>query len=309
MKKSMVNQTHIEGILYEHNLEKKVTGKDSKNPGTEYIAGSIKVATNDELNNICEVFYTYVTPTTSTGKTNKAWPILNSIIDGKIGTILKNGKENAGMVSIDSALALNEWYDNEDKLVSVPRNEGGFINVVSELNPDEKTRNTFKTDILITGLKRIEEDEERQIAEHIDIRGIIFNFKKEILPITYSVYNENAINYFESLEPSSQNPIFTKVWGRQESTTVKIQKVEESAFGEPSVTTIDRNRKSFTVTGAIQEHYEWDLEETLLASEVQEAQAQRELKLAEIKTRRDEYRNKQNQASTTPTVAMGGFDF
>ena len=307
MKKNMVNQTHIEGILYEHTLERKKSGPQSKNPGTEYIAGSIKVATNDELNNICEVFYTYVTPLTSTGKKNKAYSVLSDIIDGEIGTILKNGKEEAGKVSIDSAFALNEWYDKDDNLVSTLRNEGGFINVVSALSEDEKLRNTFKTDILITGIKRIEADEDRQIAEHIDLRGIIFNFRKEILPVTFSVYNENAMNYFEGLDISSKNPVFTKVWGRQESTTIKIQKVEESAFGEPSITTMERNRKSYTITGAISECYDWDTEETLLASEVQEAMAQREITLAEIKTRRDEYNSKKNEAK--PVIVQGGFDF
>ena len=39
MKKTMINQTHIEGVLYEHNLEAKVSGEASKNPGTPFIAG------------------------------------------------------------------------------------------------------------------------------------------------------------------------------------------------------------------------------------------------------------------------------
>ena len=305
--RKIVNETHIEGLLFEHNLEEKVTGEKSKNPGTSYIAGSLKVATNNDLNNICEVFYTYVTPVTAKGGTNKTHSVLKSIIDGKVGTLMKNGKDGAGMVSLDSALSLNEWFDKDDNLVSVLRNEGGFINIVSELNEDEKKRNTFKTDILITGLKRIEADEERQIDEHIELRGAIFNFRKEILPVSYNVYNPNAIDYFEGLEPSSKNPIFTKVWGRQESTTIKTQIVEESAFGEPSVREISKTRKSFTITGAIQEHYNWDTEEDILASEVQEAQAQRELKLAEIKTRRDEYNAQKNQKAAA--VNIGGFDF
>ena len=304
-----VNETHIEGLLYEHNLEEKVTGEKSKNPGTKYIGGSIKVATNDKLDNICEVFYTYVTPTTSKGGKNKTYTALKSIIDGNVGTMMKNGKENAGKVSINSSLVLNEWFDKDDNLVSTPRNEGGFIDIVSEINEDEKKRNTFKTDILITGLKRVEADDERQIAEHLDIRGAIFNFRKEIMPITYSVYNEKAMDYFESLEPSSKNPIFTKVWGRQESLVVKQQKIEESAFGEPSITEVNRTRKSLTITGALQDHYEWDTEEDILATEVQEAQAQRELKLAEIKTRRDEYNAQKVSGNAPAPVAMDGFDF
>ena len=43
--KSMINKTHIEGYLYEHALEKKVSGPNSKNPGTEFISGTISIAT------------------------------------------------------------------------------------------------------------------------------------------------------------------------------------------------------------------------------------------------------------------------
>ena len=35
--KKMVNNTHIEGALYQHDLTLKVTGENSKNPGTEFI--------------------------------------------------------------------------------------------------------------------------------------------------------------------------------------------------------------------------------------------------------------------------------
>ena len=37
MKAKMFNQTHIEGALYQHDLTLKVTGENSKNPGTEFI--------------------------------------------------------------------------------------------------------------------------------------------------------------------------------------------------------------------------------------------------------------------------------
>ena len=34
MLKKVTNETHIEGLLYEHNLAVKVTGPNSKAPGT-----------------------------------------------------------------------------------------------------------------------------------------------------------------------------------------------------------------------------------------------------------------------------------
>lgn len=47
MKSAMINRTHIEGLLYQHDLELKVTGDNSKNPGTEFISGNIEIATDD----------------------------------------------------------------------------------------------------------------------------------------------------------------------------------------------------------------------------------------------------------------------
>ena len=49
MKKNLINEAHIEGLLYDHKLEKKVTGPQSKNPGTEFISGTISVATDDKM--------------------------------------------------------------------------------------------------------------------------------------------------------------------------------------------------------------------------------------------------------------------
>ena len=70
MKKSFVNNTHIEGKLYNHDLTLKVTGENSKAPGTEFIAGNIEIATDDAGVNIVPVHFTYVTATTSKGKTS-----------------------------------------------------------------------------------------------------------------------------------------------------------------------------------------------------------------------------------------------
>ena len=68
--KKMKNVVHAEGYLYEHELEMKVSGPNSKKPGTEFIRGTIGVATDEELKNIVEFHFTYVTAVTSSGKSN-----------------------------------------------------------------------------------------------------------------------------------------------------------------------------------------------------------------------------------------------
>lgn len=313
--KKMINKTHIEGLLYQHNLELKTTGEKSKNPGTQYITGTVDIATDNACTNIVPVHFTYVTAITSTGKTSNTYVTLKNIVDKIYGTVMADGADKAVKLRIDSAIGLNEFYSDRngtDEFISVKRNEGGFIHVVAnnDLNPDENTRNTFQCDMIITGFTRKEADEERDLPEKGIIKGCVFNFRGEMLPVEFSTLNENAINYFEGLEATQTNPVFTQVWGRQISETIVNKKVTESAFGEASVTETRSNRKDFVITGAAKEPYGWDEEGTITAQEFKEIIAKREVALAAMKQQRDEYRtNKNNVITPAAAPVAGGFKF
>ena len=312
MKNAMINKTHIEGVLYQHDLELKVTGETSKNPGTEYIAGSVEIATDDAGVNIVPVHFTYVTATTSKGKANASFNTLKDIVDGKLGTIMKDGADKAAKLRIDSAIGLNEFYserNGQEELVSVKRNEGGFIHVVSSVNEDEKTRNTFEVDMIITNVSRIDANEERQTPEKVIVRGVTFNFRNDILPIELSVTNPNAMDYFEGLGASGKEPVFTRVRGRQVSETIVRTIEEESAFGEASVREVKSTRKDFVITWAQKEPYIWDDESTITAAELSELVAKRETDLAAMKARSDEYKASKGAGKATSAPKAGAFDF
>ena len=304
--KAVVNKSHIEGYIYEHTLESKVSGPNSKNPGTEFISGNLSVATDESILNIVTVHFSYVTPTTKNGGTNSTYTALSNIISGVAGNIMQNGKEKAAKVRIDSAIGLNEFYterNGKTELVSAKRNEGGFVHLVDTLNEDEKTRSTFECDMLITKATRIEPNEEKNIPEKVIIKGCIFDFRKALLPIEFVATNPNAMNYFEGLEPSPSEPVFTKVWGRQISETIKSSVVEESAFGEDYVKPVESTRKEFLVTGASKVPYLWDDESSITAAELKEAMAARETYLASVKQRQDEYQASKNQAKAAAFTA------
>lgn len=299
--KKMINSTTIAGYIYENKLEQKITGENSKNPGTSYIAGTLDIATDEACVNIVSVHFTYVTPTTTSGKNNATYAVLKNIIDKVYKTIMADGKENATKVSINSAIGLNEFYSDKtgkEELVSAKRNEGGFITVVDTL-PSEDMRNTFRTDIVINGTRHIEADEEKNLPEKLVIKGAIFDFRNTLLPVEYSVINPNAISYFESLEASDKNPVFTQVWGRQISEVVVREIREASAFGDDYVRTVTNTRKDFVITGAKADPYEWDDEATITVKELQEAMANRQTYLATIKQRQDEYKASRNTATIT----------
>ena len=305
MKKT-VNTTHIEGLLYEHDLQIRESGPNSKNPGTVFIMGNVSIATDDKQENIVQVHFSYVTATTSKGNANATFGVLKDIVEGKLGTVMDRGVEGAAKLRIDSAIGLNDFYtdrNGEETLVSAKRNEGGFVHTVASFAEDEKTRNTFKCDMLITKTKRIEADEEKKTPERLEVSGYIFDFRNALLPVTFSALNPNAMDYFEGLDASSKNPTFTQVWGRQVSMVSVRQIVTESAFGDDEVREVTNTRRDFVITGAAKNPYDWDDEATLTAAEMNEKMAERETYLATVKQRNDEYKASRNTASAVPTAA------
>ena len=320
MKKEMINQTHIEGILYAHKLEAKESGKESKNPGTPYVTGTIDIATDDKHTNIVSVHFTYVAPNypakeNKPPKPNLNYPILMNIINGKIKTVMDSSWSDAARIRVDSAIGLNEFYserDGEEVLVSAKRNEGGFIHVITDnnLDADEKHRNTFKVDMVITGTVEREGDSDKGIADSLIVKGCIFDFRKALLPVEFVAISPGAINYFLGLGASTKEPVFTNIWGNQVSTTVTRTITEESAFGEPSIRETSYSRKDWVITGARTETYEWDSEDTIAVNELKKAMSDRETALATMKQRAAEWRTNQANAIKTTTVpTTGDFKF
>lgn len=312
--RTMKNELHLEGYLYEHTLEKKVSGPKSANPGTEYITGEIKIATDDELVNVIPVHFTYVTAKTKSGSDNATFATLNNIITGVIGNVMANGVDKAGKLRVDTALALNEFYSDRTgkmELVSVPRNEGGFVHVLPVLEEDPKMekRNHFDVDILITNVKHIDANEETGVNERAQINGYIFNFRNALLPFSFITTAPRAMNYYESLEATEKNPVLTKIRGRQIVTTVVRETVEESAFGEASVRQTKNKRNEYLVTWGQSITYEFGEEGVLTKEELTAAQAERETYLASVKSRREEYNATKGQAATVAETPSASFNF
>jgi len=258
------------------------------------------------------VHFTYVTATTSKGGADTRWPVLQSLIDGA-PTVASDGKEKATKVRVDSVIGLNEWFRDikDEKPVSVMRNEGGFIHLTQKLNDDEKQRGTFKVDMIITNVRDVEPDNEKGTEERVIVRGAIFDFKKAILPVEFSIMNPAGMKYFRNLDVSNKNPVFTQVWGRQVSRTLKVVTTTESAFGEDEVKIRETSTKDMTIIGCLKEPYIFDDEDTITAVELQQAMSDRELYLASMKQRQAEYQASKGTGKSAATVsaATTGYDF
>lgn len=306
--KKMYNSTHIEGLCYDHKLELKVSGPNSKNPGTEFISGTLSVVTDDAYTNIVPVHFSYVTATTKSGAPNATFNALKSIIDETAKCYMMPGvKENATRVRIDSNIDLNDFYSTRSgtpELVSAKRNEGGFVHFDGPWQSEEKNRNTFDADIIITNVRVIDADPDRNLPEKAIVKGAIFNFRNSLLPVEFSVVKPRAIDYFTNLGATSKKPVFTRVKGRQVSETVVSVRHEECAFDEGEVKTVESSRKDWVITWAATDPYLWDDESTITAGEVTDALAAREVYLASVKQRQETV----NAAPTAP-AAKNGFDF
>lgn len=318
-KKKFINSVTIQGYLYDHDLKAKESGPNSKNPGTPFINGSIKIATDEDLTNIIEIHYSYVTPTFGTGpdaKENPNYAILLNIANGNVATVMSSDKESAMKLQATPSIDLNDFPNKEKEIVSYKRLEGGFIRKLTVLDKPENERAVFEADVLINGCKRMEADEEKGLPEKLILKLACFNYKKELLPMDMSVLIPGAMDYFESLEPSQKNPVLTKIRGKIVSQTVIKKTEEESAWGEIIVRTSKSSHRDYVVDWAQREPYEFDNEETLLASELQEMIQNRELHKADVRKRDEEYRSKQGGANfgvvstaAASSIAKGSYNF
>ena len=320
-----INTEKIEGYVYStgsnfNQLSERVTGENSKHPGTKYIAGDLDIAVDDTGLNVVTVHYTYITETYASGQTNNTYLALKKIIDNPDKTWVNGGKDNAFKVQCTgAAIALNDFIAGDGSKVAAMRNENGFCSIVNELGP-ETERNTFTADMLITKVTHVDANPEKNIAEDfVTVSGAIFGYGPVLLPVSFVVRNEMGMNYFEGLDATPSNPIFTKVWGRINCMTIKTAKTEESAFGEAAVQTYERKSREYVITGTAKVPYDFGDDEILTVSDVNKMTQDRQVMLAEIEKRfNDRQTNKAggvNFNATTATKAAqtavpeGGFVF
>ena len=312
MRKNIVNREEIEGRLYDFDLTvKEVQNQASTYFGKPFISGTVSIATDDEGLNVIDVHYTFITEITANNKNDSRYPALKRIMEtGK--TWVKDGKDMATKLKINSAAALNDFYpQGGDELVSQQRNESGFITFLSTLCPDGINRHKFIFDAVIN---RVDVREPENAPVYAQIRCAIFNFRKDILPFTLIARDSGAIDYFESLGVNEGEPVFTQVWGEIVNTTQKIEREIESAWGAPQVEYSERTAREWVVTGARPDPYGFGDETNITEEEINAALAKRNVDLEVIKTRAKQYYAEHGNAiqpapAPTNAVPQGKFNF
>lgn len=326
MKKDakFINTEKIEGYVYStgssfNELQERVTGENSKNPGTKYIAGDLDIAVDEAGLNVVTVHYRYV----SKGSANSTYTALKQIIDNPEKRWINGGKDNAFKVQCTGvAIAVNDFIAGDGSKIAALRNENGFCSIVNELGP-EAERNTFTADMLITKVTHIDANPDKNIKEdYASVSGAIFGYGASIptlIPATFAIRNAMGMQYFEDLDASSANPVFTKVWGKINCMTIKVERTEESAFGEAAVQTYERKSREYLITGTAKVPYDFGDEEVLTVEDVKKMSQDRQVLLAEVEKRFNDKQNanKNNFASASSSnnpvsntkVPEGTFNF
>jgi len=316
MMKKFNNVEKIEGYVYSigsgfNELQEHVSGENSKNPGTKYIAGDLDIAVDEAGLNVITVHYTYVTETYKNGKPNNTYGVLKKIIDNPDNYWINGGKDNSFKVQCTGvSIGINDFIGSDEKPVAAMRNEGGFCTFVQKL-AEENERSTFSVDMLITRVTRIEADPEKNIKKDFcSVGGCIFGYGPKLLPVSLVIRNEAGMNYFEGLEASNSNPVFTKVWGQVVCKTVQYTKTEESAFGEAAVQVYERKNREYEITGTAKVPYDFGDEDVLTTEDVMKMNQDRQVLLAEVKKRYDERQAaKKSDGNGGAAIPAGEFNF
>lgn len=293
-----VNSVHIEGYVYQHDLAKKtVQNNQSENFGKEFIAGNIEIAVDEEGTNVLKVHFSYVVPTTKKGTRNATYYELVKVMEGP--TWITHGKEAATKVKVDSTIALNDFYTDDNQLVSAKIHEGGFVTVIDVLCPVER-RNLFQADMLITGTQLVEKE---NTEDTFLVKGAVFNFKNDLLPVEFIVRNPEGIKYFDKLDPTSQEPKYMKVFGVINNKAIQIPVQEGNEWGAGVVNYKEVKDKSYVITGN-NAPYDFGEDNVMTVEELKTAIQNREIHLAEVKKSREEY--KAQKAQQAASVGFGG---
>lgn len=285
--KNFKNDVNVTGYVFNlgknfNELQKNVTGPNSKHPGTEYIRGEINVATDDDAMNVVAVRFDYVPKTKKDGSENNNYKILSDLME-HCDTYETHGKE-ATKVRILGSIDCNDWTNRDGEQVTSKRIRGGFISTDVRNNPVLGA--TFDADMLIAACTEREYNDK----PYVEVRGYVFNFFREAIPVTFNIRSGAGMDYFMGLDASSSNPTLTEVKGDIISSTVERQIEEESAFGAPTVRTVTRSLRTWDINWANPEPYEWDDESTLTKKEFKAMLQAREEKLAADQKRQEERR-------------------
>lgn len=290
-KANFTNNVSVRGYVFSHTLQARETA-DYK-----YISGLLNVATDDEALNVVPVNF-FVREKTKSGGTNATYANLKQIID--TNNTFENAGTDALRVRIDGAIDVNDFYNREGELVTGKRVRGSFchfLNATESMTPATQ----FEADVL---LQAAVERESNDGSPYLSLQGFAFNYRGDVLPVSFSISSPEGMAFFENEDISAANPYFGKVWGDIRSNVV-VTKQEaddaQAAFGAPMVHETSRTFRTWEVVGA---NVNSGMDEsTITQEELEKGIKEREVRLADLKVKTAERNGSTSGAAGFPASA------
>ena len=305
MKSKWKNAVEVQGYIFNFGnseremLKECISGPNATHPGTQYIRGTLNVATDDEASNVVTIWFQYVP---------KVWPAKNGKPErenptyAELARLIDTAKtfESDGAaatkVRVSGNLDVNDFYTREGELASPKRIRGSFVHVLN--GPISPNPATFDIECILSNAITKEVDGGE---DYLTLKGYTFDFRNAILPFDVNVRIPAAITYFENQDISNANPLVTNIKGNIVSAIVKQEEEVESAFGDPVVNVTTRSVRTWDVTWAAKEPMEWDDESSITKAELKKVLQEREDMLAAEKKRQDEWKASQGSSFSAAT--------
>lgn len=303
--KQMINEIQLQGYVYsiggrDGALYHGRTSAESKIPNTDYVSGTVNIVTDEDGANIVPIRFNFVTEKYSkSGKENPSWGVLRDI-ENNNATWQAQGKEGAYKIRVTCAAASNPFVGQEGRMVDRPTIDVTFAHPAAGGFNDNQ-RNAFKFDMIVVNYSEHEVEDGENYGV---INGYVFNsFRKEATPVVLTIHDPSGMQYFESLDASTGNPVFQSVWGKIVSTTIRHEKEVESAFGAPQIEYTTSTQREWVVEGCAANVGEFGDAGIISEDELVECLNNHENTIALAKER---YENSHKPASAFDAPNIGG---
>jgi hypothetical protein len=212
----------------------------------------------------------FAAETFQSGDENPQYELLADILNNpETKTVAQDG--DGAWLSTSGEIAVQYFKNTRGNADDGP---GRSQKIPSKLKKAAKKeyQNKWKADVLITSIKEVEADEEKEYPRYVRMNGYVVHSKntregnkwvknaENLVEVQFQAHKEAAIDYLLSLEATPQQPYFVSVWGIIEQSKRIVR--NKNAFGEDEIN--EYNSTRWEVTGQSEAPYEFG-EETIMS--------------------------------------------
>lgn len=250
MLRQAENKVKIEGILSEIDLKYGSFVKDGKT--IETIGGTINVLVKQEINGVPHDLIIPVNMFSQKykkdGNPNPAYTSIEKVMKEYVSIAAAGSEGAADKIRITNGnIKMNEYYNQNDQLVSFPRIHTSFVQKVSG---DFKPEATFSLELAVSRVTpEVDKDGIEVEPKKLNVIGIVPLYGGKVDVVKLTAINPNVIS---AIEEYWEKDCTFKASGRLNFSSTTEEVIEQPDFGEPvhKVRTINVNE--LIITGGSQ---------------------------------------------------------